>query len=704
MKRFLVLFSIFALVSIALFVPNNSAEVIELIPEWYGTTNLDTNKNGLDDSFDQLLEPEPSGKIANLIEAGYVEKDNLPVFIDLSHRPAEQDIKNIQALGSNIQIDHISKQLNVILATGLTLDQVVLVSLLPGVFLVEFQGVYGPVMETSARAVKSRPSTEYSPYTAQEYNGGYTGAGITVAVLDTGVDDEHDGLDGKFIAGVDFMESSDNQDGTYNPDDKDGHGTHCAGTIMGRGTQGRNIGVAPGANLVDLKVLNDWGFGGNLYEGIEWSIQNQDTFGIDVLSISIGELMGGNSDGSDSNGRIAQQAVENGMVVVAAIGNDGNDHVGISSPAAADNVIAVGAIDDYETVDRTNDHVADFSQSGPRKDDGDLDPYDEAKPDVVAPGVDITSCASYNGNLGILGAAGYTDKSGTSMACPHVAGVCALIKEANPDISAVEVQDIIRSSAEPKGVQYDETLGNYSVLYGWGMLDAYEAVKMSTGDFQKVTISTPSVNQLTFGELQITGTATNQKGYITRVELSIDGGGWVTAEGTYSWSYTLDTTGLENGDHTLEVRSENDQYEYSDLFVQNFKVNNIKITIDTPSGGSKIESEIEIKGSCDGTNIENVQIRVGNGQWVGALNTAMSSDWTSWKFIWDSKSSGDGAVKIEVKAISGEQTVTDTVTVQVDNEDPSEDQAPGYGTGLVIIAIVFFIVINTMFIRGKRQR
>ena len=436
---------------------------------WFDNLYLDRDGNRIDDNIDQYIQDPEGSRLQIYIDQGYLDPQRIPVFVVYSRDTDPGDIDALEALGDNIRIEFVSQYLDVVIANDLTIEQIRSASKLPGVVIVEFQKVYAPLLDTSVRAIKARESSVYSPYTAAEYNGGYTGAGITVAVLDTGVDDEHESLDGKFIAGVDFQDSGDDKDGTNNPDDKDGHGTHCAGTAIGTGgTQGTYMGVAPDATLVDVKVLTDWGFGGKLYEGIEWCISQQDTFGIDVLSISIGEMMGGNSDGQDSNGRIAQQAVDNGMVVVAAIGNDGNEHIGISSPAAADNVIAVGALDDQDSVDRNDDWIADFSNSGPREDDGDSDDLDELKPDVTAPGVGIQSANSYNGNLAILKAGGYASLSGTSMACPHVAGTAALELQQNllsPDALKAE----LKSKAENIGLPSDQQ--------GAGLVDAENVLK-----------------------------------------------------------------------------------------------------------------------------------------------------------------------------------------------------------------------------------
>lgn len=654
------------------------------------STQMDKDGNGIDDVLDEYATDPYCSSIGGLIKWGYLNDDDIPIFMDYFRRPGQDDLRALEDLGDNIHVRKVSSYLDVVIVDNLTIAQVQQAARLPGVSLVEFQRIFVPYLDISVKALKARPSTEYSPQTAQEYQSGYKGDGVVIAILDTGVDDEHDSLAGKFVAGVDFQDSGDDQDGTNNPDDKDGHGTHCAGIAMGTGgTQGTYQGVAPEAKLVDLKVLSNWGIGGNLYEGIEWCIQYKDTFNIDVLSISAGELGGGTGDGSDANARIAQQAIENGLIIAAAIGNEGNDHVGISSPASADNVIAVGAIDDDATVNRADDYIADFSNSGPRADDDDGNYLDELKPDVVAPGVDIHSAASYNGNLNIVNAAGYQDMTGTSMSCPHVAGICALLHEANPELTPQQVQDILRQSSEPRGDPYDTSSGNYSNLFGWGMADAYSAVKMATGDFQTVVIEQPSEGAYVSGTIIITGSATNQRGFISQVEFKVDDGTWMTAEGTSSWSVSWNTQEASNGAHTIYIHSQNNNGEYSDEFLRHVTVNNLLLTFSDPTDSQTVSGKIEITGNCDGYAIDSIEICLDGGGYSETLNTALNGDWTTWKYIWDTKNENNGPHTINIRASSsGKVFDGPEITVYVENEDSGGGgDSPGPDVTIVLLVL-----------------
>ena len=238
------------------------------------------------------------------------------------------------------------------------------------------------------------------------------------------------------------------------------------------------MGVAPNASLVDCKVGDTATLGSataaNFMEGLEWVRDNAERFNISVLSISMGTEH--STDGTDASSSLANEVVDAGVTVVVAIGNDDGGHNAnkVSSPGSADKVITVGAIHDKNTVARNDDSIAGYSQQGPRPSDRDNDPMDELKPDLTAPGTDIESCM--HNTLG-----SYIAFSGTSMATPHVSGVAALMKQAYPSLTPADIKDILRRSAEKKGVSsYAHLDEKYNALYGWGMMDAYGAVRRSS--------------------------------------------------------------------------------------------------------------------------------------------------------------------------------------------------------------------------------
>ena len=259
-----------------------------------------------------------------------------------------------------------------------------------------------------------------------EYN---KGTGVKVAIIDTGIDYDHPDLDGNYKGGYDFV------NGDSDPMDDNGHGTHCAGIVAAEDNDIRVIGVAPEAYLYGVKVLNSGGSGlwSDVIAGIEWSVDND----MQIISMSLG-------DGDlESVEAACDAAYAAGIVVVAAAGNSGNpagrgDNVGY--PAAYSSVIAVAATD-------SQDERARWSSTGPDV-------------ELAAPGVSIYSTI-LNDNYGY--------KSGTSMACPHVTGTAALVKEAYPEWTNVQIREQLQITADDLGAS---GLDN---LYGWGLVDADEA-------------------------------------------------------------------------------------------------------------------------------------------------------------------------------------------------------------------------------------
>jgi subtilisin family serine protease len=276
---------------------------------------------------------------------------------------------------------------------------------------------------------------------------GLSGTGVTVAVLDTGIDTHHTDFVGRISAVKDFS-------GKGSVEDGHGHGTHVASIVAGSGaaSDGRYKGVAPDAALAIGKVLDDTGSGSfdAVIAGMQWAAADS---GARVVNMSLG---GYPSDGTDPvSEAVNDLTTEYGTLFVIAAGNDGADEA-VSSPAAADKALAVGSVS-------KSDVLSDFSSRGPRYGDGAL------KPDLTAPGEDIVAARPAGVDpLGEPVGEAYQRLSGTSMAAPHVAGSAALLAQEHPDWPADRLKAALMSTAaEVSGA------GPYSV--GTGRVDVARA-------------------------------------------------------------------------------------------------------------------------------------------------------------------------------------------------------------------------------------
>ncbi|WP_035304626.1 S8 family peptidase [Actinokineospora inagensis] len=253
---------------------------------------------------------------------------------------------------------------------------------------------------------------------------GFTGKGVPVAVLDTGIDGTHPDLKRGIIASKDFT----GEGGELA--DADGHGTHVASTIAGTGSAsaGKYVGVAPEAKLLVGKVCGVRGCADSaILAGMQWAVDS----GAKVVNLSLG---GTDTEDVDPLEAAINRLSDRALFVVAA-GNDGNYGAGtVSSPASADSALAVGAVD-------KSDNYAGFSSRGPRVHDAAL------KPEIVAPGVSITAARSKFSTLGKKSDK-YVTMSGTSMATPHVAGSAALLAQRHPDWTPAQLKAALMASAK----------------------------------------------------------------------------------------------------------------------------------------------------------------------------------------------------------------------------------------------------------------
>jgi subtilisin family serine protease len=314
------------------------------------------------------------------------------------------------------------------------------------------------------------------------WSAGYTGKGVEIAVLDTGVDATHPDLKSQVAESKNFSTAAD-------ATDHFGHGTHVASIAAGTGAKsgGKFKGVAPGAKILNGKVLDDSGFGDDsgILAGMEWAAAQ----GADVVNLSLG---GPDSAGTDAlEAEVDKLSREKGILFAIAAGNEGPNSVG--SPGSADTALTVGAVDD-------KDKLAGFSSTGPRVGDGAI------KPDVTAPGVDITAAAAPGSVIDKeVGQkpAGYLTISGTSMATPHVAGAAAILKQQHPEWGYTELKAALTGSA--KGGTYtpfEQGSGRIAVDKAIKQTVIADPVSLSFGVQQwPHSDDTPVTKQLTYRNL-----------------------------------------------------------------------------------------------------------------------------------------------------------------------------------------------------------
>ncbi len=315
---------------------------------------------------------------------------------------------------------------------------------------------------------------------------GFTGEGIVVAVLDTGVNYNHVDLVNNMWTHPDFPFHGWNfTNNTNNPMDFHGHGTHCAGTVAGDGTAGSQTGMAPDAKIMALQVLT--ASGGGTESGVWNAIQFGVEHGAHVLSLSLGWQHSWGPDRATWRNTM-DNALAAGVVAAVAAGNEGNQQGSYPIPS---NVRTPGDIpapwrhpDQPDTGSRSavvcvgatnqGDALAGFSSRGPVTWQN-ISPYNDyqynpgvglIRPDVVAPGVDVKSLR-HNNNTG------YTTMSGTSMATPGVAGVMALMLSKNPNLTPEQISQILEETALPLAPNKNNSTGS-------GRVDALEAV-LNTG-------------------------------------------------------------------------------------------------------------------------------------------------------------------------------------------------------------------------------
>jgi serine protease AprX len=334
---------------------------------------------------------------------------------------------------------------------------------------------------------------------------GIDGTGVGVAVVDTGIYGPHPDLQRRVVKNLKFV--ADLTIETNDSDTTSGHGTHVAGTIAGDGTASRTgtsadlggrgyyVGVAPGANLVGLGIGDGrsviWAL-----QAFNWIADNHRTYNIRVVSNSWGTVGGGPYDPNNSTSRAAEDLADQGVTVVFAAGNDGSNSGTTSSAPNTLNTYCGGRVI-CVAAGQKDRQLSTFSSVGA--------PDNSRTPTITAPGTRICATRNPHGHVtGTTADAGqfadtpavrpewlpyYTCISGTSMATPHVSGVVALMAQANPALTPVDITAVLRTSATPMP-------GYQPYQVGAGYLDAFAATSMAMKTRSTGTCTTKSGKQL----------------------------------------------------------------------------------------------------------------------------------------------------------------------------------------------------------------
>ena len=430
-----------------LIVPLSSIQESSVPDEWWKDTNMDKDKNRMHDMLDIALE---QGK--------YVVDGKISVLVDFDHMPTEADEK---LLIDEVGFDPSWRFHHIPIIAG-TIETELLDELL------EVEGVVFLTLNGEMRMTLDNAIGIHHVDTVWDY--GYTGEGISIAIIDTGIDPLHVGLndfdddpltnDPKVVAFYDALdESGDNGDGTTEPYDDQGHGSHCAGISAGTGAVDEGPmsennekpyrGVAPDAWLVGVKVLDGGGSGSfeEVMRGMEWTIDNQIKYNIRAASMSLGGvwLVELTQEQEERVTHLANEMVAAGISLMIAAGNSAA-YGTIGTPGAAKDVITVGSTEDSK-------ELAVYSSKGPTHEG-------QIKPNVAAIGSAVMSVEANSGN-------GYASYSGTSMATPMVAGMAVLLLQANPDLQPLMIRTILESTSEFRWLSHPVRPNND---YGWGFV------------------------------------------------------------------------------------------------------------------------------------------------------------------------------------------------------------------------------------------
>ncbi len=363
--------------------------------------------------------------------------DTISVIVDFDHQPTSEDQEMLER-----EVDFRTQfRFHLIdsIAGRVAVDDIVEMSALPGVVLIELDGIL-TIQMNDVKDIHGIPMIWEDT--------GYTGKGSVVSIIDTGIDSEHVGLDdmdddnstndSKVIAFYDAVNNPDKTNGTeVKAYDDQGHGSHCAGITAGTGAPTYEyVGVAPKAQLVGVKVLDEGGSGSfaTVMAGMQWTVDKRHDFNIRAASMSLGGfgLIEWTSSEEESVNRMANEMVRSGVALFIAAGNSAIS-AQIGTPGSAEDVITVGALD-------KDTSIAVYSSQGPTEEG-------RVKPNIAFVGSSVMAPEANSGD-------GYVGYSGTSMATPGAAGLAALMYQANPDLSPFDIRNIMQETSTYRQCHY----------------------------------------------------------------------------------------------------------------------------------------------------------------------------------------------------------------------------------------------------------
>ena len=544
--------------------------------QWWLDWSRDADHDFVDDRIEWLLEQPVDVQQDWWRKAG---PEQARVFIDYDHQPTDADVEALTKLG--VEVTLRAHYLDTVAATiplELLQEPATLLSL-SGLVMIEDLGLAEPHMNEAVPTMGV--DDVWNDF-------GFIGTGVTIAILDTGIRGDHEGLndldddrftciddppdpldpnpdpipadcDPKITAFYDAVYSHSEQP-PEDSFDSGTHGSHVAGIAAGTGggqtaaDGSRYIGAAPGAWLINILACCE-GDIEDIIEGAQWAIDNKENLGIDVLTSSLGEQQFEihiDNDGSSAWSRQMDAVADSGIITTLSAGNEfgGATIVGcntIDSPGDANLPVTVASLD-------KNLDLAIYSSRGYTSDG-------RVKPDVAAIGSNIMAPDAATND-------GYTSKSGTSMATPLMAGIAALMKEANPDLTHAEFKDIIAAHAIEREISLgDPGLNDCSLLesrpdneFGYGQADPLAFVEAAGSIDRSLNVSMDIITLQEIGnESYIAGTSSGGALGLGLVEVKVGGGEWKGAadlsnNGDWAtWRVKLDPH-LESGNSTIYAR------------------------------------------------------------------------------------------------------------------------------------------------------